>query len=76
MYSLSRNDYELTMMTSTHAYPALLIIIEAMRRAQLLSTDYPITKMIGDTIKIYSETFFDCGMNSKVVKDSISVIIE
>jgi len=35
-----------------------------------------ITKMIGDTIKIYSETFFDCGMNSKIVRDSISVIID
>jgi hypothetical protein len=35
-----------------------------------------IREMIGDTIKIYSETFFDCGMDSKIVRDSISVIIE
>ena len=35
-----------------------------------------IREMIGDTLKIYSETFFDCGMNSESVRDSISVIIE
>ncbi|PWH11174.1 hypothetical protein DEJ39_02450 [Bacteroidetes bacterium SCGC AAA795-G10] len=35
-----------------------------------------IREMIGDTIKIYSETFFDCGLNSKSVRDSISVIIK
>ena len=29
----------------------------------------------GDTLKIYSETEFDCGMNSKMVRDSLSVII-
>ena len=34
-----------------------------------------ITEMIGDTIKVFSETFFDCGESSKVVRDSISVII-
>ena len=34
-----------------------------------------IREMIGDTLKIYSETFFDCGMNSESVRDSISVII-
>ena len=34
-----------------------------------------IRKMIGDTLKIYSETYFDCGMNSESVRDSISVII-
>ena len=31
--------------------------------------------MIGDTLKIYSETYFDCGMDSQSVRDSISVII-
>ena len=35
-----------------------------------------IREMIGDTLKIYSETFFDCGMDSESVRDSISVIIE
>jgi hypothetical protein len=35
-----------------------------------------IRKMIGDTLKIYSETYFDCGMNSESVRDSISVIIK
>ena len=35
-----------------------------------------IREMIGDTLKIYSETFFDCGMNSESVRDSISVIIK
>ena len=35
-----------------------------------------IREIIGDTLKIYSETFFDCGMNSESVRDSISVIIE
>ena len=34
-----------------------------------------IREMIGDTLKIYSETFFDCGMDSESVRDSISVII-
>lgn len=34
-----------------------------------------IRDFIGDTIKIYSNTFFDCGSNSISVKDSISVII-
>ena len=34
-----------------------------------------IRKMIGDTLKIYSETYFDCGMNSESLRDSISVII-
>ena len=34
-----------------------------------------IREMIGDTLKIYSETFFDCGLNSESVRDSISVII-
>lgn len=34
-----------------------------------------IREMIGDTLKIYSETFFDCGMDSESVSDSISVII-
>ena len=34
-----------------------------------------IREMIGDTLKIYSETFFDCGMGSKFIRDSISVII-
>jgi hypothetical protein len=34
-----------------------------------------IRDFIGDTIKIYSDTFFDCGSNSISVKDSISVII-
>ena len=35
-----------------------------------------IREMIGDTLKIYSETFFDCGMDYESVRDSISVIIE
>ena len=35
-----------------------------------------IREMIGDTLKIYSETFFDCGMNSELVRDSISVILK
>ena len=35
-----------------------------------------IREMVGDTLKIYSETFFDCGMNSESVRDSISVIIK
>ena len=35
-----------------------------------------IREMIGDTLKIYSETFFDCGMNSESLRDSISVIIK
>jgi len=34
-----------------------------------------IREMIGDTLNIYSETFFDCGMGSKFIRDSISVII-
>jgi len=34
-----------------------------------------IREMIGDTLKIYSETYFDCGMDSQSVRDSISVII-
>ncbi len=34
-----------------------------------------ISEMIGDTIKIYSETYFDCGSKFRSVKDSISVII-
>ena len=34
-----------------------------------------IKDMIGDTIKIYSNTFFDCGSKSEFVRDSISVII-
>ena len=35
-----------------------------------------IREMMGDTLKIYSETFFDCGMDSEYVRDSISVIIK
>ena len=35
-----------------------------------------IREMIGDTIKIYSETYFDCGEDFRIVKDSLSVIIE
>ena len=35
-----------------------------------------IRKMIGDTLKIYSETYFDCGDDSKIILDSISVIIK
>ena len=34
-----------------------------------------IREMIGDTLKIYSDTFFDCGDDSKIILDSISVII-
>ena len=34
-----------------------------------------IREMIGDTIKIYSRTFFDCGSKSELLRDSISVII-
>ena len=34
-----------------------------------------VREMIGDTLKIYSETFFDCGMGSKFMRDSINVII-
>ena len=34
-----------------------------------------IREMIGDTLKIYSVTLFDCGMDSESVRDSISVII-
>jgi len=29
----------------------------------------------GDTLKIYSETEFDCGNNSKMVRDILRVII-
>ena len=35
-----------------------------------------IQEMIGDTITIYSKTFFDCGQNSLEVLDSLKVIIE
>ena len=35
-----------------------------------------ITEMIGDTIKIFSKTTFDCGENSVIIKDSINVIID
>ena len=35
-----------------------------------------IREMIGDTIKIYSETFFDCGGDSMWTVNSIDVIIE
>ncbi len=35
-----------------------------------------IKEMIGDTITIYSKTFFDCGQKSLQVLDSIKVIIE
>ena len=34
-----------------------------------------IKEMIGDTIRIYSKTFFDCGDKSKYIKDSIKIII-
>ena len=34
-----------------------------------------INEMIGDTLKIYSETFFDCGLTQSSIRDSISVII-
>tara|TARA_B100001769_G_scaffold69443_1_gene51790 strand:- start:723 stop:1382 length:660 start_codon:yes stop_codon:yes gene_type:complete len=34
-----------------------------------------IKEMIGDTIRIYSKTYFDCGDKSKYVKDSIKIII-
>ena len=34
-----------------------------------------IKEMIGDTIKIYSETFFDCGVSLIILNDSINVII-
>ena len=34
-----------------------------------------IREMIGDTLKIYSETFFDCDLDSESIRDSISVII-
>lgn len=32
--------------------------------------------MDNDTISVYSTTFFDCGSKSKVVKDSLKIIIE
>ena len=35
-----------------------------------------IREMVGDTIKIYSETFFDCGGDSMWTVNSIDVIIE
>jgi hypothetical protein len=34
-----------------------------------------IREMIGDTITIYSETNFDCGTPSKIMRDSIKLII-
>jgi len=34
-----------------------------------------IREMIGDTIKIYSKTYFDCGEDFKIIKDSLNVII-
>ena len=35
-----------------------------------------IREMIGDTLKIFSETYFDCGTDSESARDSISVIIK
>lgn len=35
-----------------------------------------IKEMIGDTIKIYSKTYFDCGEDFKIIKDSLNVIIK
>lgn len=35
-----------------------------------------IREMIGDTIKIYSKTYFDCGEDFKIIKDSLNVIIK
>lgn len=35
-----------------------------------------IREMVGDTIKIYSETYFDCANDFKIVNDSLRVIIE
>jgi hypothetical protein len=34
-----------------------------------------IREMIGDTLKIYSETFFDCGELPVILNDSIKIII-
>lgn len=35
-----------------------------------------IRETIGDTIKIYSKTYFDCGKDFKIIKDSLNVIIK
>jgi len=35
-----------------------------------------IRRMIGDTIKVYSQTKFDCGVESNVINDSINIIIK
>ena len=37
----------------------------------------PVLKsMIGDTIKVFSQTKFDCGEDSYVIKDSINIILK
>ena len=69
--------------TKWNVLDGLILILDLHQGRQETRTLYTkrivgplIREMIGDTLKIYSETFFDCGMNSELVRDSISVILK